>query len=413
MGTVLNIALPEGVEVPVMSICAVIGEPGEEIPPIPPPEPVSEPEAEAPSAPAAASAPSPAPSSSPASAPAQTPTEPAVAESATAHRQAPSSPALPAKPISPRARRFAGDYLIDLDRVPGTGPNGRVIEHDVRAYLDESGYNQRRITPVAFNIARHADLNLLDLEGTGVNGRVTVSDVRRAENEKPQSMSRMRRIIAQRLTESKQTVPHFYVTVSVDMTDLIALRKSLKAQGVSIGINDFVLKAVADALVEVPRVNAVTDDGKTLRLRMDVHLGIAVNLENGLVVPVLRRANHMDLDELHAESAELIDKAREGKATPEELSGSTFTISNMGMMNVEEFSAIIQPGESGILAVSSAVPTPVVTDDREIVVRDMMKITLSADHRVVDGVIGATFANTVKRNLENTDSWRQQTAAFV
>ncbi len=412
-GTLLKIALPEGVEVPVMTPCCVIGEEGDEIPAIPKPAKAPAKEESAPSSTPASAKPSPPPS------PAPTPQAPAPQSTQPTPREPAGQPMAPAPrapsegsahPVSPRARRFAQNLLIDLDQVPGSGPNGRVVEADVRQYLEDSGYNERKITPAALNIARKDDLKLLDIEGTGANGRVTVADVRRAEKEKPQAMSRMRRIIAQRLTESKQTIPHFYVTGSVDMTELIALRKKLKAKGVALSVNDFIMKAVTQALIAVPQVNAVTEDGKTLRMRMNVHLGVAVNLDAGLVVPVIRHAQDMDLDELHAEAGELADKAREGKATPEDLSGSTFTISNMGMMNVEEFSAIIQPGESAILAVSSAKPTPVATEDREVVVRDMMKITLSADHRVIDGVLAVTFVNTVKRTLEDTAYWKDQVA---
>lgn len=413
-GTLLKIVLPEGAEVPVMSTCCVIGAEGDEIPAIPKPEAPAkkqEQKQKQASAPSSGAGP-PYPSASPAPAPAAKPEPRAAAPGAAATAApVPEMPAAPARnPVSPRARRFARDLLIDLDRVPGSGPNGRVIEADVEAYLDSSGYNDLKVTPAAFNIAKRAGLNLLPIDGTGAGGRITVADVRRAEQELPQPMSRMRRIIAQRLTQSKQTIPHFYVTVSVDMTNLIALRKNLKAKGVALSVNDFIMKSVIHALGEVPRVNAVTDDGQTLRMRMNVHLGMAVNLEGGLAVPVVRNAQNLELDELHAEASELIDKARAGKATPEELSGSTFTISNMGMMNVEEFSAIIQPGESAILAVSSAVPTPVADENRNVVVRDMMKITLSADHRVIDGVLAATFLNTVKRQLENTEYWQGQTA---
>ncbi len=414
-GTLLKIGLPEGAEVPVMTPCCVIGEEGEKIPAIPKPKKAPAKEESAPSTPSTAAKSSPAPAPAPAQA--SNAAAPNSGQSAPQEQTGqPMSPAPqatgkgPTHPVSPRAKHFAKNLLIDLDQVPGTGPNGRVVEADVKQYLEDSGYNERKITPAAFNIARKAELNLLDIEGTGVNGRITVADVRRAEKEKPQPMSRMRRIIAQRLTESKQTIPHFYVTGSVDMTELIALRKELKAKGVALSVNDFIMKAVTQALVDVPQVNAVTDDGKTLRMRMNVHLGVAVNLDAGLVVPVIRHAQDMDLDELHAEASELAEKARDGKATPEDLSGSTFTISNMGMMNVDEFSAIIQPGESAILAVSSARPTPVATEDRDVVVRDMMKITLSADHRVIDGVLAATFVNTVKRALEDTAYWKDQVA---
>jgi pyruvate dehydrogenase E2 component (dihydrolipoamide acetyltransferase) len=191
------------------------------------------------------------------------------------------------------------------------------------------------------------------------------------------------------------------------MTDLVALRKEAKSAGFSLSFNDFVLKACALSLVEFPTVNSATDDGVNLAWSSQVNIGVAVSIDSGLVVPVLREADKMSMDELHDVARELADKAREGKLVPDEMQGGTFTVSNMGMLNVEEFSAIINPGESAILAVSSIIPTAVVDDNRQVVVRDMMKITLSADHRVVDGALAAMFANAVKRRLENTVAWRE------
>jgi pyruvate dehydrogenase E2 component (dihydrolipoamide acetyltransferase) len=318
------------------------------------------------------------------------------------------APAPKKRAVSPRARKFAADFLIDLDRVSGTGPGDRVVERDVQAYLETSGYLARKITPAALNLARQEKLLLLDLEATGPSGRVTVDDVKRAVAEKPRPMSKMRRIIAQRLQQSKQTIPHFYVTVSVDMTDLAVYRKVLKEQGFALSFNDFVLNAVAESLVDMPSVNSTTD-GNTVRWNSRVNVGMAVSIDTGLVVPVLRETDRMSLDEIHDVARELAGKARDGKLLPEEMQGSTFTVSNMGMLNIDEFSAIINPGESAILAVSSIVPSAVVTDDRQIVVRDMMKITLSADHRIVDGADAAAFVNAVKRRLQDMDRWQKQT----
>ena len=213
----------------------------------------------------------------------------------------------------------------------------------------------------------------------------------------------MRKIIAQRLTQSKQTIPHFYVTVSVEMNTVMSIRKQLKEQGIDISVNIFVVKAVAKALKDFPLVNAETD-GKTVRRKSKINIGVAVSIDNGLIVPVVRNADRKAMDEIHAEVAEFADKARKGKLNPNEIKGGTFTISNMGMMNVECFGAIINPGEGGILAVASAMPTPVVRGD-EIVIRDMMKITMSADHRIIDGSIGAAFVNMVKKNLESAEFW--------
>jgi pyruvate dehydrogenase E2 component (dihydrolipoamide acetyltransferase) len=293
-----------------------------------------------------------------------------------------------------------------LDKVPGSGGSvGRVTEADVRNYLESSGYFDRKITPAAFNAAKEAKLELLAIEGSGDNGRITLADVRDAIAELPQEMSTMRKIIAQRLTESKQQIPHFYVTVSVDMTDLAARRAELKAEGINLSVNVFIIKAVALALKEFPEVNSSTDGTAVIR-KSKVNIGMAVSIDGGLVVPVIRNSDKLELDEIQAISAELAGKAREGKLLPEEMQGGTFTISNMGMLGVENFAAIINPGESAILAVSSTVPTPVVRDNA-VVIRDIMKVTLSCDHRTVDGAVAAMFANAVKRNLEDSGLWQQ------
>jgi len=406
-GYLLKIVIPAGKPVPVMSTAAIIGEKGEAIPTdieVP-----AAPAAAAPAAPAAAPAAAPkaaapaasAPVTSGASAQKKSDFEPAVKASVAA------PPAVNKAKPSPRARRFAADYLVSLDKVTGTGGGvGRVTENDVRQYLESTGYFAKKITPTALELAKKEKLDMTDLVGTGDNARITLADVRDVVAEKPQEMSTMRKVIAQRLTQSKQTIPHFYVTVSVDMGTVMAVRKQLKEQGINLSVNVFVVKAVAKALKAFPMVNAETD-GKVVRRKSKINVGVAVSIDNGLVVPVVRNADRKAMDEIHAEVAELADKARKGKLSPDEMKGGTFTISNMGMMNVECFGAIINPGEGGILAVASTVPTPVVRDG-QVVIRDMMKITMSADHRVVDGSMAAEFVNTVKANLESTDFWTQE-----
>ena len=179
-----------------------------------------------------------------------------------------------------------------------------------------------------------------------------MAEIESAIAERPKPMTRMRQIIAPRLTESFTTTPHFFVTVAADVTELVNLRSELKAQGAPYTVTDFILKAVALSLDEFPVVNS-TSDGKSVRWHSKIHLGLAVELEQGLVVPVIRDANELTLAEMHDARQELTAKARAGKLTPEEMAGSTFTISNLGMMDVENFTAIINPGESAILAVSS------------------------------------------------------------
>jgi pyruvate dehydrogenase E2 component (dihydrolipoamide acetyltransferase) len=301
---------------------------------------------------------------------------------------------------SPRAKAFAKDFLVDLDKITGTGgENGRVTEKDVKNYLETSGYYDVKITPAAFNLAKKNGIHLLDVTPTGYSGRVTVADIRAAVSELPREYNAMRKIISARLAESKRTIPHFYVTVSVDMTDLLEKRGEMKAEGLGVSVSVFIIKAVALALKEFPMLNAETD-GLSIKHKSSVNIGMAVSLEGGLVVPVVRNADKKALDEIDAEVAELAEKARSNKLTPDEMKGGTFTISNMGMLGVENFAAIINPGETGILAVSSTLPTPVAANG-EIIIRNIMKITLSADHRAVDGADGAKFANAVKARLEN------------
>lgn len=389
-GTILKIVVPAGKEVPVMCTAAVIGNPGEALPPI------EEVKAPAPKAEAPKAA-------------AQTPVKTAAApkvetQNAPAYK-APepvfSAPVAKAKP-SPRARNFAKDYLIDLNKVTGTGgENGRVTEKDVRNYLESSGYLSKKITPAAFNVAKKEKLELLSIEASGENERITLADVKAAAFEKPKELSTIRKVIAKRLTTSKQQIPHFYVTVSVDMTNIMERRKRLKEEGINYSVNVFIIKAVAMALKEFPSLNSETD-GNTVKNKSKINVGVAVSLDNGLVVPVVRNTDRKALDEIQDEVAELADKARKGKLLPEEMKGGSFTISNMGMLGVENFVAIINPGESGILAVSSTIPTPVVKDG-QIVIRDIMKITLSADHRAVDGSEGAKFVNSVKAKLEDVN----------
>lgn len=392
-GTLLKVVVPAGKQVPVMSVACVLGTPGEAIPDIPAPV------TPAPKA-AMAAAPAKVPAAKSGTAPAST-AVPAVA--------APAVPAIPARPaVSPRARTFAKGLMIDLDAVSGTGPNGRVTEADVKAYLEKVSYHDYRITPAAKELGLREKINILKLKSRRPGDRVTVEDIELAVKEKPQPMSKMRQTIASRLQKSKQEIPHFYVTVSVDMTGLLAFRGELKAKGGEVpSVNDFVIKACAQALREFPAVNSTTD-GLSVSWNSQVNIGVAVNVENGLLVPVLKEADRLPMKELAVRSRGIAAKARDGKLGPEELSGGTFTISNMGMLGVENFAAIINPGESAILAVSSTLPTPVVDAKRQVVVRDMMKITLSADHRMVDGALGAAFVKSVKNRLEDLGAWQAQ-----
>jgi pyruvate dehydrogenase E2 component (dihydrolipoamide acetyltransferase) len=399
-GTLLKISVPPGVSVPVQSTVGFLGQPGEAIPEV--------------SAPAPAPAPKPqevgraVPSAPPLALPRTVPQSTPVAGAPSIQQSINPTIQSALFRISPRAAALARDCVIDPLRITGSGPNGRVVEKDVRAYLDAKGYRQLRISPAAKQLAAKEKLDVLSIQVSPDSPRITVADVERALAEKPKPMSKMRQIIAQRLTQSVLTSPHFFVTVEVDMTDLVKLRAQLKEQGAPYTVTDFISQAVVLALKEFPDVNSTTD-GKTIRWNSHVHLGVAVSLEQGLVVPAIRNADELTLAELNARAKELADKARSGKLAPDEMTGSTFTISNMGMLGVENFTAIINPGESAILAVSSTLKKPVVRDDK-VVVRSIMKMTLSSDHRIIDGAMAARFINAVKQKLEDIELWKLLTA---
>jgi pyruvate dehydrogenase E2 component (dihydrolipoamide acetyltransferase) len=277
----------------------------------------------------------------------------------------------------------------------------------VRQYLEAKGYSRIRITPTAKNLAASKGINLLSLAPKEDGSQIGIADIEQLLAERSKPLSRMRQIIAQRLTESYTHAPHFFVTVSADVTELEALRAELKAQGTPYTLTDFVVKAAALALEQFPTVNG-TSDGQSVRMRSQIHLGLAVALEQGLVVPVIRRANELTLAEIHARAQELTVKARAGQLTPAEMTGSTFTISNLGMMDVENFTAIINPGESAILAVASGAKQPVVKND-QVVIRTMMKMTLSSDHRLIDGALAARFLNSIRKSLEEKSLWQRLT----
>jgi pyruvate dehydrogenase E2 component (dihydrolipoamide acetyltransferase) len=385
-GVLLKRLVQEGETVPVNAVCAYVGEPGEAIPDT---APAAAPASEA-VATAAAAMPA-APAMPAATAPAAAPPAPSTVEGAIRLR------------ISPRASRLAADSGIDPRTLQGTGPEGRITERDVRAAIQAAstipaaavaGPAVAVAAPVTRLAAAPAATNLAEPAAYDPN----------ADDSAPRQMSRMRRVIAERLTLSATTVPQFTVTVAVDVTRLLMLRTELKAAGNALSVTDFIVHAVAQTLAEFPDVNSRTD-GVSVWPRRRVHVGLAVALPDGLVVPVIRDADRRSLEDLHARAVELAEGARNGTLSPDDMTGSTFTISNLGMFGVDEFCAIINPGESAILAVSSVVPTPVAVGDG-IGVRQMMKLTLTSDHRLVDGELAARFLNALRRRLQDADAIR-------
>jgi pyruvate dehydrogenase E2 component (dihydrolipoamide acetyltransferase) len=374
-GTLLRIDAPVGVTVPVEAIVAWIGQVGEDLPA---PDTSGGASVAAPAEPVPAPQPAPAASPAPVTAPVAAAPVPAAPASA---------PAAGGKlKISPRASRVAAELGVDLRSVTGTGPGGRIVERDVRAATSGAP-----IATVAASPAPAAPVAAPPAP-TNVAGE-------------GETLSRMRQTIARRLTENT-SVPTFTVTVAVDMTELLAYRAQLKAAGSRISVTDFVHVAVVQALGEFPLLNASTDGVKVWK-HEHVHLGVAVSVPTGLLVPVVRDADMLSVRGLHDKTAETVTAARNGALMPEALSGSTFSVSNMGMFGVEQFTAIINPGESGILAVSS-VQDEVRAYAGGMAIRQMMRITLTADHRLVDGAMGAEFVNGVKRRLEDADGFRNQ-----
>jgi len=276
---------------------------------------------------------------------------------------------------SPLAKKLADEKGVDLSRVQGTGPGGRITKEDVLAYVAS-----KPLAPVP---------------------REAVEEIVPEFQIVP--MSSMRKAIAWKMVQSKTHVPHFYVSTNIDMTEAVRMREAWNSTveaktGVRLSFTHLLIKAVAKALEEYPQLNS-TLDGENIKLWQDINIGIAVSLEDGLIVPVLRGANKLSLSETAVEADRLIARAREKKLREEEFTGGTFTISNMGTLDVESFVAIINVPEIAILSVGRIADKPVVIDGR-ITARKTMTATLSADHRVVDGVMGANFLQKVKKYLE-------------
>ena len=279
---------------------------------------------------------------------------------------------------SPVARRVAAELGVDLSSVKGTGPEGRVTETDVRAAAkSEKAAAPAPSVPAAVKAGESARIQL----------------------------SGMRKIIAQRLVESLGPVPHFYLTIDVDARPLMEAREELKSAGESadaakITVNDFVLKAAVQAAVKVPRVNA-SFDGDAIVQYADVDLGIAVAIEDGLLTPVIRAAQNKSLREISELAKDLAHRARNKRMKPEEFQGGTFTVSNLGGMGIDSFSAVINPPQGFILAVGKTTKAPAIDDCEQIVVGHRMSITMSCDHRVIDGALGADYLKELRHLLEN------------
>ncbi len=370
-GVLLHIAVKEG-PVPIDGVIAVVGEKGEDWQAAIAAAGSSNGSAEA-EAPATEEAPKPAETAAPAPAP-NTPTS--------------EDKRLKASPLAKSMAKEAG---IDISTIQGSGDQGRIVKKDVEAAI---------ANPPAAPAPTPAPAPVAKAEKAAPPPVVPFTFGGGEANYEDTPISQMRKTIARRLGESKFTAPHFYLTIDINMDKAVQLRKRLKeVSPAKVSFNDLVIKAAAAALREHPAINS-SWLGDAIRTNHDIHIGVAVAVPDGLLVPVIRYANMKTLSQINSEVRHLAGKAKEKKLQPAEMQGNTFTISNLGMFGIEEFTAIINPPDSCILAVGTIVQKPIVKDG-QIVVGNMMKVTLSCDHRVVDGATGAQFLQTFQEILED------------
>ncbi len=358
-GTLLKIVVPAGSTSPVGGVIGWIGKPGEAIPDAPAPA------AAAPVAPApVAAAPKPAPAAS--SVPPKPAPKPVVAAPVASEERL---------RVSPLARKMAETQGIDLASVPGSGPNGRIVKRDVEEAMASPPPAAKKSAP----IIRAAP---------GV--RQPPQDI---------ALTSMRKVIAQRLGEVKPGVPHFYLTIEVEMDQALKLREEAKAQDLKISVNDVLVKATAMAVRKFPRINQFFAGDRIVQLKT-VDVGVAVAIEDGLITPIVKDADVKGLAEIAQEVRELADRAKKKALKPEEYTGGSITVSNLGMFGIDSFIAVINPPQAAILAVGKVEPKVVVRNDA-MVIRQMMSVTLSGDHRVIDGAVGAQYLQELRSLLEH------------
>lgn len=345
-GVLRKILIGEGESAPLGQLIAVIGEPNEDIASM---------LSEAPPAPAPPKKEEPAP-------------EPAPQVQAAA--AAPVSTNSGRMIASPLAARMAADSGLDLRSIQGSGPNGRIIKRDIETALSK---------PKAASVV-----------ATGT-----------ASGYRDEPATQIRQTIAKRLVTSLGPIPHFFLTVDIEMDRAAEMRESVKAldPDLKISINDIIIKVAAAALLQHPQVNASYQE-KVVRYYEHADIGVAVAIEDGLITPVVRAADQKSLSQIAKEVRELAERARSKKLKPEEYTGATFSISNLGMFGIDEFTAVINPPEGAILAIGAMTAKPVARDN-QLVIRQMMRVTMSCDHRVIDGATGAKFLQTFKKMLEN------------
>jgi len=328
-----------------------------------------------------------------------------TAEPATPTNAEPSSAPAPAAPAasdgtrifaSPLARRIAADQGLDLSALKGSGPHGRIVKADVLAAGDAPAKTAPAATSPGGSAATPAPTPSVSLDA------IAKIYADREFTEIP--LDGMRKTIAARLTEAKQTIPHFYLRRDIKIDNLLSFRgqlnKQLEARGVKLSVNDFIIKACALALQTVPAANAVWAGDRVLQLTPS-DVAVAVAIEGGLFTPVLKDADQKSLSTLSAEMKDLATRARSKKLAPHEYQGGSFAISNLGMFGIDNFDAVINPPHGAILAVGAGVKKPVIDEEGQVSVATVMSVTLSVDHRVIDGALGAELLKTIVDNLEN------------
>ena len=400
-GVLRKILIPEGVEVPILTVVAVITDEKEKLPEkyltmvTAKPEKKEEPEL------------------------------PRVQEPSVLVISGPTEIKAP-----PAARKLAKDKGIDLLSIRGSGPGGTILVKDVESFLGKGGQAGPRVlaTPTARKLAEREEIALASVKGTGISGRVMKADVMETRSAlqspapKPKisearvaqvskyrlgqiiPMNSIRKVIAKRMVQSKFAAPHVYFFNDVDMEKLLTLREEVLAEfeeneGIRISINDFLIKAVALTLREYPLVNS-TVSGEEIRIFPEINVGLAVAMEDGLIVPAIPRTDQLGLGEIARYRADLVDRARQTKLTIEEMERGTFTISSLAQFDITFFTAILNPPQSGILTVGKVEEKPVVRNG-QMVIRRIMREGLSVDHRIIDGAVAAQFLQSLKKKLEN------------
>ncbi|MFN2531268.1 MAG: pyruvate dehydrogenase complex dihydrolipoamide acetyltransferase [Pyrinomonadaceae bacterium] len=367
-GVLRKILVNEGESAPLGQLIAIIGEPDEDISAL-----ISQ-------APAKASI------------PAARPEESAKPQAAAASSQQNGRQGAEVQPVdggrvivSPLAARMAAEAGIDLRSLHGSGPGGRIIKKDIEAAITQPAAAPAEISPLPRAVER----------------RFQPAAVATASAYSDEPITEIRRTIAKRLVTSLGPVPHFFLTSEIEMDRAVEMRKAINALDpeLKISINDIIIKVAAAALIQHPQVNASYQD-KYIRYYEHADVGVAVAIEEGLITPVIRAADQKPISQIATEVRELADRARSRKLRPEEYTGASFSVSNLGMFGIDEFTAVINPPEGAILAIGAVTPRPVVRDD-QVAIRHMMRVTMSCDHRVIDGATGARFLQTFKKILEN------------